>query len=145
MRNAWGYVVAAFWLFLALVKAYETRVDWMAVCVCLGFSMLFVMLSLVLSYLTVLETKFDILTRTLSDTFVKLSQIEQKNYERFQGYQPTMKITFQGAPPSWAEESSMDAMSLEELEQERKKAEKEENYEKAAKIQKKIDQKKSGR
>lgn len=66
MRNAWGYVVAAFWLLLALVKAYETRVDWMAVAVCLGFSMLFVMLSLVLSYLTVLETKFDILTRTLS-------------------------------------------------------------------------------
>lgn len=145
MRNAWGYVVAAFWLFLALVKAYETRVDWMAVCVCLGFSMLFVMLSLVLSYLTVLETKFDILTRTLSDTFVKLSQIEQKNYERFQGYQPTMKITFQGAPPSWATENTMDGMTLEQLEQERKKAEKEENYEKAAMIQKKIDQKKSGR
>lgn len=139
-----GWFCAAFWLCFALLKGYESRPDWNVVIVSLGFCFLFILFSLVFAYLRTLELKFDQLTKVLSDTFVKLAAIEQQNFTRYHYGQPppsNIHVTFQGNGVKW-EANAMDFMSVEDLEKERKKAEKAEDYERAALIQKKIDQKK---
>lgn len=139
-----GWFCAAFWLYFAMLKGYESRPDWNIVTVSLGFCFLFILFSLVFAYLRTLELKFEQLTKILSDTFVKLAAIEQQNFTRYNSYgqQPSnIHVTFQGNGVKW-EADAMDFMSVEDLEKERKKAEKAEDYEKAAIIQKKIDQKK---
>lgn len=134
-----GYILAFLSLVYSMTKLYEVRVQWDAVAMGMAVTLLFVLLSLIFDYLRVLELKFDLLTKTLSETFQKLSAIEQKNFERSYGFgSAPIRITIQ--PTSKVESDAMDSMTLEELEKERRKAEKEENYEKAAAIQKKIEQ-----
>lgn len=145
MRNPisiFGFVLAFLCFSFGALELYEVRTDWMAVTIGFGFMFMFILFSLVFAYLRTLEIKFDQLTKILSDTFVRLAAIQQQNHERYTyGYPSPIHVTFQGSGVK-REVDAMDFMSLEDLEKERKKAEKAEDYERAAIIQKKIDQKK---
>lgn len=136
-----GFVLAFLCFSFSVIELYEVRTDWMAATIGFGFMFMFILFSLTFAYLRTLEIKFDQLTKILSDTFVRLAAIQQQNHERYSyGYPPPIHVTFQGNGVKW-EADAMDFMSLEDLEKERKKAEKAEDYERAAIIQKKIDQK----
>ncbi len=137
-----GMVAALCCFIYGVYQMYLVRTDWMAVTVGLGFMGLFIFLSLMMFFLDHLETKFDKLTQVLSQTFTKLAEIDQKNYER---YNNSIQVTFQGSGLKWGNKSEFDGMDLAQLKNELKKAEKEENYEKAAIIQRWIDMHKGGR
>lgn len=124
----------------SLIELYHDRTDWMAIALGLGL----MGLSLIFAYLRMLELKFDKLTQVLADTFRKLSEIEHQNHAKFNSG-PTHvhgAFYFSGGNISHDSGEHFDSMSLEQLETERRKAEKAEDYEKAAQIQRRIDQKK---
>lgn len=112
---------------------YLSRTDWSVVMTSYGFMVLFALFALMFGYLNDLEKKFDHLTKVLSDTFVKLAAIERSRDKM--GFGSNITFSFQNSM-----EPAIDTMSLEDLENERRKAEKNEDYERAALIQKKIDQ-----
>jgi hypothetical protein len=141
--SLFGVGAAAVCFLYSMLQLYEVRTDWLAVTIGLGLMSIFLYLSLAFAYLRTLEEKFDQLTNILADTFRKLSAIEQQNYERFHYGPPPSNIGFSfSTNTSWVAKDPLDSMTVEQLEVERKKAEKAEDYEKAAQIQKRIDNKK---
>lgn len=144
MRNyiSFGCLFIALGFFLyGAVEVYESRTDSMTVMISYGFMLLFCALSLVFAFLKTLDEKFDALIKVLNEHSDRLGSIIKSSNDRFWPSASNITVTFQGKSlyeiPSL---DVMDKMTLEELEQERLKAEKSEDYEKAAVIQKKIDQ-----
>lgn len=136
MRNVASRICIALAMLCFLSSAHQmylSRTDWSVVMTSYGFMVLFALFALMFGYLNDLEKKFDHLTKVLSDTFVKLAAIERSRDKM--GFGSNITFSFQNSM-----EPAIDTMSLEDLENERRKAEKNEDYERAALIQKKIDQ-----
>ena len=119
-----------------------SRTDWVATAVFIGFCFMFLAFTLVFEFLFDLEAQFVQLTKILSETFMQLAKIDQ---QRENARSANFIFTYSSSGTTahnWnglTEDTRLDLLSLDQLEEERKKAEKEENYEKAAKIQKKIE------
>lgn len=123
-----------------------SRTDWVATAVFLGFSFMFLAFVLVFEFLFDLEAQFVQLTKILSETFMQLAKIDQQREAASRSTNFTFSYHPSGSTVNWNglnEDTRLDLLSLDQLEEERKKAEKEENYEKAARIQKKIEERKS--
>lgn len=144
MRNyiSIACLVIAFGFFLyGAEELYESRIDANTVMISYGFMLVFCVLSLVFAFLRNLDEKFDSLITVLNEHSSRLGTIIKNSNDKFWPSQSNITVTIK---PLYEIPSVdvMDKMSLNELEQERIKAEKAENYEKAAVIQKKIDQRK---
>lgn len=136
-------------LFLGSVhEVFFSLTNWTTVAVMFGFACMALAFTLIFEFLFDLENQFVQLTKVLSETFMQLAKIDQ---QREDSHRSKFIFTFSPSgstinPTSWngfTEDARLDLLSLEQLEQERKRAEKEEDYEKAAKIQKKIEDRKS--
>ena len=138
MRNVLSRICIALAVLCFMSSAYQmylSHTDWPAVMVSYGFMVLFVLFAFMFGYLNDLESKFDNLTNVLTDLFNKLTAIERSRDKM--GFGSNITFSFKTTM-----DPAIDLMSLDDLEKERRKAEKNEDYERAAMIQKKIDQRK---
>ena len=124
---------------LLLFSCYEIslqRTDWIIWGMSIGFALVMSALSCVMFFLGALEERFLKLTQILSSSFKEIAIL---NKERHSLSIPG-RITF--VTSASKEEAALDAMTLDQLEEERKRAEKEERYERADLIRKKIAERK---
>lgn len=145
----WFFLGEGF-LFLVLfgVELFEVRTDSTYAILCVGFALCMAGVFLLFSFLEKMEREFVTLRQNLADTFRQLAKMDRDRDKTSYPVAPP-SITYFNPSPSYADitkkfgdDVQLDMMTLAQLKEELIKAEKAEDYEKAARIKARLDQRK---
>jgi len=148
MRTHFSRIASSFSFVFFAVALYQlslAKTDWTLLAVCTGFSFVFMGFTLVIEFLSDLERQYDKLLKILSENLVRLSNSPRQNpITNPFGNPITITITKTGSISQLdGSIDQLDLMTLEELNEELKAALKVEDYERAEKIKKRIQDRKA--
>lgn len=128
-----GMALVLFLLSLYQIILYST--DWVIVLCSLGFSLVLGCLGVAFEWMSQIDTAFLHMTKVLSENITQLvllnRQVASKN--------SSINLTFTGTGPQWQSTfENLDLLSLSELQEQLREAEKNEDYARAARIRDKI-------